>query len=120
MMRLQRELGAVLLRDPDVAGYTSNTGSVGVAGYAQTANTARFNIALKPRDQRATSATALIPGSSGPNSTAMLGPELSCSVPSRSTVLNMKSVAVRLGGPVGQTGVSTWPSTTYSHRSAKP
>jgi hydrophobe/amphiphile efflux-1 (HAE1) family protein len=60
MMRLQRELGAVLLRDPDVAGYTSNTGSVGVAGYAQTANTARFNIALKPRDQRTASATEIV------------------------------------------------------------
>jgi HAE1 family hydrophobic/amphiphilic exporter-1 len=60
MMRLQRELGAVLLRDPDIAGYTSNTGSVGVAGYAQTANTARFNIALKPRDQRTASATEII------------------------------------------------------------
>jgi multidrug efflux pump subunit AcrB len=60
MMRLQRALGAVLLRDPDVAGYTSNTGSVGVAGYAQTANTARFNIALKPRDQRTASATEIV------------------------------------------------------------
>jgi hydrophobe/amphiphile efflux-1 (HAE1) family protein len=60
MMRLQRELGAVLLRDPDIAGYTSNTGTTGPAGYAQTANTARFNIALKPRGQRALSATEII------------------------------------------------------------
>jgi hydrophobe/amphiphile efflux-1 (HAE1) family protein len=60
MMRLQRELGAVLLRDPDIAGYTSNTGTTGPAGYAQTANTARFNIALKPRDQRTLSATEII------------------------------------------------------------
>src|SRR6202521_4003634 len=44
MMRLQREVGAVLLRDPDIAGYNSNTGTTGPAGYAQTANTARFNI----------------------------------------------------------------------------
>ena len=60
MMRLQRELGAVLLRDPDIAGYNSNTGTTGPAGYAQTANTARFNIALKPRDQRTSSATEII------------------------------------------------------------
>jgi multidrug efflux pump subunit AcrB len=29
MMRLQRELGAVLLRDPDIAGFASQTGSIG-------------------------------------------------------------------------------------------
>jgi hydrophobe/amphiphile efflux-1 (HAE1) family protein len=60
MMRLQRELGAVLLRDPDIAGYNSNTGTTGPAGYAQTANTARFNIALKPRDERTSTATDII------------------------------------------------------------
>jgi hydrophobe/amphiphile efflux-1 (HAE1) family protein len=60
MMRLQRELGAVLLRDPGIAGYTSNTGTTGPAGYAQTANTARFNIALKPREERTLTATEII------------------------------------------------------------
>ena len=60
MMRLQRELGAVLLRDPDIAGFASQTGSTGGNGNAQTANTARFVIALKPREQRTASATAII------------------------------------------------------------
>jgi hydrophobe/amphiphile efflux-1 (HAE1) family protein len=60
MMRLQREVGTVLLRDPDIAGYNSNTGTTGPAGYAQTANTARFNITLKPREQRTATATQII------------------------------------------------------------
>jgi hydrophobe/amphiphile efflux-1 (HAE1) family protein len=60
MMRLQRELGAVLLRDPDIAGFVSQTGVTGGNGYAQTANTARFIIALKPRDKRTLSATEII------------------------------------------------------------
>jgi HAE1 family hydrophobic/amphiphilic exporter-1 len=50
----------VLLRDPGIAGYTSNTGTTGPAGYAQTANTARFNIALKPREERTLTATEII------------------------------------------------------------
>jgi len=60
MMRLQRELGGVLLRDPDIAGFASQTGSTGSNGNAQTANTARFFIALKPRDQRKLTATEII------------------------------------------------------------
>ena len=60
MMRLQRELGSILLRDPDIAGFASQTGSTGGNGNAQTANTARFFIALKPRDQRKLSATQII------------------------------------------------------------
>ena len=60
MMRLQRELGAVLLHDPGVAGFGSQTGSTGGNGNAQTANTARFFIALKPRDKRNASATEII------------------------------------------------------------
>jgi hypothetical protein len=43
-------LGAVLLRDPDIAGFASQTGSTGGNGNAQSANTARFFIALKPRE----------------------------------------------------------------------
>ena len=46
MMRLQRELGAVLMRDPDIAGFGSRTGSTGSNGNAETANTARFFVAL--------------------------------------------------------------------------
>jgi hydrophobe/amphiphile efflux-1 (HAE1) family protein len=60
MMRLQRDLGAVLLRDANVAGFGSQTGSTGGNGNAQTANTARFFIALKPREQRKLSASQII------------------------------------------------------------
>ena len=60
MMRLQRQLGGILLRDPDIAEFASQTGSTGGNGNAQTANTARFFIALKPRDQRKLTATQVI------------------------------------------------------------
>jgi multidrug efflux pump subunit AcrB len=60
MMRLQRELGDVLLRDPAIAGFASQTGSTGGNGNAQTANTARFFIGLKPHDQRTLTATEVI------------------------------------------------------------
>jgi HAE1 family hydrophobic/amphiphilic exporter-1 len=60
MMRLQRELGEVLLKDPDIAEFASQTGSVGGNGNAQTANTARFFIALKPREQRKLTAAQII------------------------------------------------------------
>jgi hydrophobe/amphiphile efflux-1 (HAE1) family protein len=60
MMRLQREIGEVLLKDPNIDTFQSNTGSVGVAGFAQTANTARFNISLKPRSERQLTATQII------------------------------------------------------------
>ena len=48
MKRLQQTLGAVLARDPDIAAF----GSIIGAGGAQTTNTGRFFIALKPRDER--------------------------------------------------------------------
>jgi HAE1 family hydrophobic/amphiphilic exporter-1 len=57
MMRILREFGAVILRDPDVAGFGSFTGST---GGAQTANTGRFFIVLKPRDERALSSSQII------------------------------------------------------------
>ncbi len=60
MMRLQRALGEVILRDPDVAGFGSSTGSTGGNGNAQTANTARFFIALKPREERDLTASQII------------------------------------------------------------
>jgi HAE1 family hydrophobic/amphiphilic exporter-1 len=60
MMRLQRELGAVLLRDPDIAGFASQTGSTGGNGNAQSANTARFFIALKPREERTLTASQIV------------------------------------------------------------
>src|SRR5262249_58612744 len=56
MMRILREFGAVLLRDPDVAGFGSFTGST---GGANTSNTGRFFIVLKPRDERELTASQL-------------------------------------------------------------
>ena len=60
MMRLQRQLGQILLRDADIAGFISQTGSTGINGNAQTANTARFFIALKPRGERSDTAAQII------------------------------------------------------------
>jgi hydrophobe/amphiphile efflux-1 (HAE1) family protein len=57
MMRLQEELAAVILRDPDVATFGSNMGS---GGGSNTTNTGRFFITLKPRDQRSVSAGQVI------------------------------------------------------------
>src|SRR5262249_16376481 len=57
MMRILREFGAVLLRDPDVAGFGSFTGST---GGANTDNTGRFFIVLKPRDERELTASQII------------------------------------------------------------
>ena len=57
MMRIIREFGDVILRDPDVAGFGSFTGS---SGGAQTANTGRFFIVLKPRDDRALTSSQII------------------------------------------------------------
>ena len=60
MQRLQRILGEVILHDPNVAGFNSQTASTGGNGNAQTANTARFIIVLKPRNERALSASQII------------------------------------------------------------
>jgi hydrophobe/amphiphile efflux-1 (HAE1) family protein len=57
MMRLMRDLGAVILRDPDVETFGSQTGST---GSAQSANTGRFFITLKPRDERTLNASQII------------------------------------------------------------
>ncbi len=51
-------LGEVVLSDPDVAAFGSAMGSTGSS--AQTANTGRFFIALKPRDQREATASDII------------------------------------------------------------
>jgi HAE1 family hydrophobic/amphiphilic exporter-1 len=59
MMRLQRELGAVLMRDPDIAGFVSRTGSTGLNGNAAS-EYRRFSIALKPRDERTLTASQII------------------------------------------------------------
>ena len=57
MMRLMHVVGDVILADPDVEGYGSQTGST---GSAQTANTGRFFITLKPRDERKLTASQII------------------------------------------------------------
>ncbi len=57
MMRLMHNLGEVILRDPDVESFGSQTGST---GSAQSANTGRFFITLKPRDDRALNSSQII------------------------------------------------------------
>ena len=54
-----RALGEVILHDPDVAGFGSQTGSTGVTE-AQTANSGRYFIVLKPRDERNSTASQII------------------------------------------------------------
>jgi hydrophobe/amphiphile efflux-1 (HAE1) family protein len=56
MKRLQRELAAVVVRDPDVAGVGSFFGS----GTGNTLNTGRFFISLKPREERKSTALEVI------------------------------------------------------------
>jgi hydrophobe/amphiphile efflux-1 (HAE1) family protein len=57
MIRLQSAIGDVLLRDPDVMAINSQMGS---NEGPTTANTGRFFIVLKPRDQRKASASEII------------------------------------------------------------
>jgi HAE1 family hydrophobic/amphiphilic exporter-1 len=57
MMRLLHNVGEVLLRDPDIDGFGSFTGSTGAAN---SANTGRFFIVLKPHNQRKMSASQII------------------------------------------------------------
>ena len=56
-MRLLQQIGEVILRDPDVAAFGLFTGST---GGAQTANTGRGFIVLKPRDERELNASQII------------------------------------------------------------
>jgi HAE1 family hydrophobic/amphiphilic exporter-1 len=57
MMRLQQELGAIILRDPDVQAMGSQTGST---DSPNPANTGGFTIVLKPREERTASARQII------------------------------------------------------------
>jgi HAE1 family hydrophobic/amphiphilic exporter-1 len=57
MKRLLKKMGAVILKDPDVAGLGTFTGS---SGGAQTANTGRGFIVLKPRDERELTSSQII------------------------------------------------------------
>jgi len=57
MARLMVQLGDMLGKDQDIAAVGAAMGST---GSAQTANTGRFFIGLKPRDERTTNASAII------------------------------------------------------------
>jgi multidrug efflux pump subunit AcrB len=57
MMRLLREFGDVVLKDPDVEALATFTGTT---GGAQTANTGRGFIVLKPRDERELTSSEII------------------------------------------------------------
>ena len=57
MMRLQQELGEIILRDPDVQAIGSQTGST---DSPNPANTGGFTIVLKPREQRTATARQII------------------------------------------------------------
>jgi hydrophobe/amphiphile efflux-1 (HAE1) family protein len=57
MMRLMHEVGDVLLQDPNVDGFGSFTGSTGAAN---SANTGRYFIVLKPHNQRKLTASQII------------------------------------------------------------
>jgi multidrug efflux pump subunit AcrB len=57
MMKFLREMGDVILQDPDVAATALFTGTT---GGAQTANTGRGFIVLTPRDDRELTASQII------------------------------------------------------------
>jgi hydrophobe/amphiphile efflux-1 (HAE1) family protein len=57
MMRLMQKMGDVIMQDPDVAALATFTGST---GGAQTANTGRGFIVLKPRDERELTSSQII------------------------------------------------------------
>jgi hydrophobe/amphiphile efflux-1 (HAE1) family protein len=57
MMKLLRKMGDVILQDPDVAAVATFTGTT---GGAQTANTGRGFIVLKPRDERKLTSSQII------------------------------------------------------------
>jgi HAE1 family hydrophobic/amphiphilic exporter-1 len=57
MKRLQREIDSIMLKDPAVEAVASQIGST---YEAETTNTGRFNVVLKPREQRDLDATQVI------------------------------------------------------------
>jgi HAE1 family hydrophobic/amphiphilic exporter-1 len=58
MMQVVQAQNEVLLRDPDIFAIAAQTGSTG--GFANTSNTGRSFIVLKPRDERALSASQIM------------------------------------------------------------
>ena len=59
MKRLQLQVGEVILRDPAVEAFGSQIGTTGNS--AQTGNTGRFDVVLKPKEERGLSASQVIP-----------------------------------------------------------
>jgi multidrug efflux pump subunit AcrB len=57
MMLIQRQLGEIILSDPDVQGLASQTGN---NDNPTTANTGKFSIVLKPREDRKTPASQVV------------------------------------------------------------
>jgi hydrophobe/amphiphile efflux-1 (HAE1) family protein len=57
MMFIQRQLGEIILSDPDVQGLASQTGN---NDNPTTANTGKFSIVLKPREERRSSASQVV------------------------------------------------------------
>jgi multidrug efflux pump subunit AcrB len=57
MMFIQRQLGEIILSDPDVQGLASQTGN---NDNPTTANTGKFSIVLKPREERKSSASQVV------------------------------------------------------------
>jgi hydrophobe/amphiphile efflux-1 (HAE1) family protein len=57
MMRIQEEMGRIIARDPDVYKFGSNMGS---GGGANTTNTGRVFITLKPHEERTATASQII------------------------------------------------------------
>lgn len=60
MQQLERQIDAIVRKDPAVQAVASWTGSTGGNGFAQTANTARYFIVMKPRSERRLSAQQVI------------------------------------------------------------
>ena len=58
MMRFMQEQNEIVLQDPDVLSVAMFTGSTG--GFANTANTARGYVTLKPREQRTATASQIM------------------------------------------------------------
>jgi hydrophobe/amphiphile efflux-1 (HAE1) family protein len=58
MKRLQLQVGEVILRDPAVEAFGSQIGTTGNS--AQTGNTGRFDVVLKPKEERGLSASQVI------------------------------------------------------------
>ena len=60
MVRYQQEVAGILQQDPDIAGFSSNTGFAGGGGGGGASNQGRFGVDLKPRAERTRSVTQIM------------------------------------------------------------